>query len=64
MLLDGYMEWLILLHKEYRAYDEAEVHITLEDVFKERNLLSEMDYDIALENFKIEYKCQWIGDRK
>lgn len=65
MILKLVNDYLIYKHGWHRAYNQAEVHITLEDTIKENySKHSEMqniikDLEENKNKFKKEYICQW-----
>jgi hypothetical protein len=58
MILEYYYNYLKSIHGEHRSYNEAEVHITGNDVIKE----ARPQIIIDEETFKQEYECKWTKE--
>jgi hypothetical protein len=59
-VLEGYYNNLKSVHGEHRSYDEAEVHITENDVINETKPQIVIDEEV----FEQEYECMWAKENE
>jgi hypothetical protein len=57
MLVNGYCNYIKGLHAKHLSYDEAAVHVALQDAMKENTQSFKIEDDVI--NFKQEYECKW-----